>query len=490
MRAVPGSPWPWRGWEFQWEVPVGAPGLASHGPSGSWWKGPGGLCNKQRLVIGHQLRAGRKGTLGKATLWHWSYWKAVSLHLREHWRARLSLQRSRSAPILPEMLISSRGIQTSVIGHHAPSGQRLLRAARGRCNTDVPRGRGSLPRRALRGRAEAEAEEVVAPRGARRGSPAHRHPQVSGAALGRFAAAWRWGVAARGVQRRGAAPDRWGAAGPAPPLPVPPPALGALSGPSWGGRWGGRPCWAGPGRASSFGLCSASALRLKGPQRCAVTVLVALQEACAARELWLSGRNVICVLEKLFVVSACKNCAGVPLNLLQVKAKLQVQWENKYINALFFGSLCLKHKCSKNCIRSNKALLIIYYRLVKEEKGSTITFPGSKRSSASVCCCASAKEKTSCNAFILRAHIERAWSHFYIRMAFNSHGESECGGSVTSHVFVAAERCPAHSCVLFIAPCARPWHSWLWEVIRLELSQVNAWLDFFSWTWLQLEQDQ
>lgn len=82
---------------------------------------------------------------------------------------------------------------------------------------------------------------------------------------------------------------------------------------------------AGPGRASSFGLCSASALRLKGPQRCAVTVLVALQEACAARELWLSGRNVICVLEKLFVVSACKNCAGVPLNLLQVKAKLQVQ---------------------------------------------------------------------------------------------------------------------------------------------------------------------
>lgn len=251
-----------------------------------------------------------------------------------------------------------------------------------------------------------------------------------------------------GVQRRGAAPDRWGAAGPAPPLPVPPPALGALSGPSWGGRWGGRPCWAGPGRASSFGLCSASALRLKGPQRCAVTVLVALQEACAARELWLSGRNVICVLEKLFVVSACKNCAGVPLNLLQVKAKLQVQWENKYINALFFGSLCLKHKCSENCIRSNKALLIIYYRLVKEEKGSTITFPGSKRSSASVCCCASAKEKTSCNAFILRAHIERAWSHFYIRMAFNSHGESECGGSVTSHVFVAAERCPAHSCSL------------------------------------------
>lgn len=195
MRAVPGSPWPWRGWEFQWEVPVGAPGLASHGPSGSWGKGPGGLCNKQRLVIGHQLRAGRKGTLGKATLWHWSYWKAVSLHLREHWRARLSLQRSRSAPILPEMLISSRGIQTSVIGHHAPSGPRLLRAARGRCNTDVPRGRGSLPRRALRGRAEAEAEEVVAPRGARRGSPAHRHPQVSGAALGRFAAAWRWGVA-------------------------------------------------------------------------------------------------------------------------------------------------------------------------------------------------------------------------------------------------------------------------------------------------------
>lgn len=153
------------------------------------------------------------------------------------------------------MLISSRGIQTSVIGHHAPSGQRLLRAARGRCNTDVPRGRGSLPRRALRGRAEAEAEEVVAPRGARRGSPAHRHPQVSGAALGRFAAAWRWGVAARGVQRRGAAPDRWGAAGPAPPLPVPPPALGALSGPSWGGRWGGRPCWAGLGLLVWAVLC-------------------------------------------------------------------------------------------------------------------------------------------------------------------------------------------------------------------------------------------
>lgn len=63
------------------------------------------------------------------------------------------------------------------------------------------------------------------------------------------------GVAARGVQRRGAVPDRWGAAGPAPPLPVPPSALGALSGPSWGGRWGGRPCWAGPGLLVWAVLC-------------------------------------------------------------------------------------------------------------------------------------------------------------------------------------------------------------------------------------------
>lgn len=223
------------------------------------------------------------------------------------------------------MLICSRGIQTSVIGHHAPSGPRLLRAARGRCNTDVPRGRGSLPRRALRGRAEAEAEEeeVVAPRGARRGSPAHRHPQVSGAALGRFAAAWRGGsqpagfsagvLCQTGGERRG--------------LRLLFPYLLRLWGrcPGRAGAVVGGEGPAGPGRASSFGLCSASALRLKGPQRCAVTVLVALQEACATRELWLSRRNVICVLEKLFVVSACKNCAGVPLNLLQVKAKLQVQ---------------------------------------------------------------------------------------------------------------------------------------------------------------------
>eukprot|EP00076_Gallus_gallus_P041353 XP_025006891.1 golgin subfamily B member 1 isoform X3 [Gallus gallus] len=84
------------------------------------------------------------------------------------------------------MLISSRGIQTSVIGHHAPSGQRLLRAARGRCNTDVPRGRGSLPRRALRGRAEAEAEEVVAPRG-----PGAARPPTG--TRSHLETMWKWG---------------------------------------------------------------------------------------------------------------------------------------------------------------------------------------------------------------------------------------------------------------------------------------------------------